>query len=141
LILMDTDHVSVLKFQGSERQAKLRARLELSGDALIGTTIVTVEEQMRGWLNAIARERDVRRQVVAYHELAGLFSFFQGFFIALFDDVAAGHFQRLRKGKVRTATMDLKIACSALANNALLLTGNEKDFKQVPDLRFENWLD
>lgn len=36
--------------------------------------------------------------------------------------------------------MDLKIAAIALMNDALLLTANMVDFKQVPGLRVENWL-
>jgi tRNA(fMet)-specific endonuclease VapC len=37
--------------------------------------------------------------------------------------------------------MDLKIACIAVAHDATLLTRNERDFSQVPSLRFENWLE
>ena len=37
--------------------------------------------------------------------------------------------------------MDLKIACIAFAHEATLLTRNAADFKQVPPLRVENWLD
>jgi predicted nucleic acid-binding protein len=33
--------------------------------------------------------------------------------------------------------MDLKIAAVALANNALLLSGNARDFGAVAELRFE----
>jgi tRNA(fMet)-specific endonuclease VapC len=37
--------------------------------------------------------------------------------------------------------MDLKIACIALAHEALLLSRNLVDFEKVPGLRVENWLD
>ena len=37
--------------------------------------------------------------------------------------------------------MDLKIAAIALVNDALLLSGNLRDFRQVPGLRVENWLE
>jgi tRNA(fMet)-specific endonuclease VapC len=37
--------------------------------------------------------------------------------------------------------MDRKIAAIALANNALLLNANRKDFEKVPGLRFDNWMD
>lgn len=36
--------------------------------------------------------------------------------------------------------MDKKIAPIAIANNALLLTANRRDFEQVPGLRFDNWM-
>ena len=35
----------------------------------------------------------------------------------------------------------LKIAATALVNNALLLSANQRDFERVPGLRVENWLD
>jgi tRNA(fMet)-specific endonuclease VapC len=37
--------------------------------------------------------------------------------------------------------MDLKAACMVIANNALFLTANRRDFEKVPGLRFENWLE
>jgi len=42
---------------------------------------------------------------------------------------------------LRIGTLDLKIACIALAYDATLLTRNATDFAQVPGLRIENWLD
>ena len=96
---------------------------------------------MRGWLSAIAKERQIQRQISAYRELGELFTFFSAFTIALLDSTAAGLFNSLRKSGVRIATMDLKTACIALASNALLLTANRRDFEKVPGLRFESWLD
>jgi tRNA(fMet)-specific endonuclease VapC len=37
--------------------------------------------------------------------------------------------------------MDKKIAAIAIANKALLLTANRRDYEQIPGLRFENWMD
>jgi hypothetical protein len=50
VILLDTDHLTVLKYTESERHARLHGRLLAAAPELIGTTIVNVEEQMRGWL-------------------------------------------------------------------------------------------
>lgn len=36
--------------------------------------------------------------------------------------------------------MDMLIAAHALALNAVLVTGNEKEFSRVPGLKIENWL-
>ena len=36
--------------------------------------------------------------------------------------------------------MDLRIACIVLAHNATLLTANLRDFRKIPDLRVEDWL-
>lgn len=54
MILLDSDHLTVLRFRGSERAERLRQRLRMAtaGGELIGTTIVNVEESMRGWMKA-----------------------------------------------------------------------------------------
>jgi tRNA(fMet)-specific endonuclease VapC len=83
----------------------------------------------------------VRRQITPYRELAYLFEFFAEFTIALLDERAANQFETLRASKIRLGTMDLKIAAIALVNQALLLSRNLRDFKQVPGLRVEDWLE
>ena len=126
MIILDTDHLTVMKYRDSVRAIRLNARLTLaaiSGEQ-IGTTIVNLEEQMRGWLSAIAKERLVHRQVVAYRELASLMDFFRGLYIFPLDAVAADHFEALNR--LRIQSMDRKIASISLAQNAL---------------RFENWMD
>ncbi len=60
--------------------------------------------------------------------------------IALGAD-AVDLFHGFRKSGVKIGSMDLKMACIAVANNALFLTANRRDFEKVPGLRFENWLE
>jgi tRNA(fMet)-specific endonuclease VapC len=103
--------------------------------------IITVEERMRGWLAVIAKEGTALRQVAGYRELARLFEFYQEFEIVPFDESAALQFDDLRTQRLRLGTMDLKIAATALVNDALLLSANRRDFDRVPGLRVENWLD
>ena len=141
MILLDTDHLSVLKYTDNERYARLHGRLLAAAPEPIGTTIVNVEEQMRGWLAAIAKERTLLRQITTYRELADLFDFFAKINIVSLTAEAVDLFNGFRKSGVKVATMDLKTACVALANNALLLTANRRDFEKVPGLRFENWLE
>ena len=142
MILLDTDHVTLLKYPEGERGARLANRLRaLPPEEVIGVSIITVEEQMRGWLAAIAKERQARRQVLGYAELARLFEYFRAFTILPFDEPAADRFDELRSAKLRLGTMDLKIAAIALARNALLLSANRSHFDRVPGLRVENWLD
>jgi tRNA(fMet)-specific endonuclease VapC len=141
MILLDTDHLSVLKYGEGDRCARLLGRLTAVPGETVGTTIISVEEQMRGWLAAIARERRVERQVTAYRELGRLFDFFGRFAIGQFDDAAAARCTLLRSERPRLGVMDLKIAAIALMNDALLLTANRRDFGQIPGLRFDNWLD
>jgi tRNA(fMet)-specific endonuclease VapC len=142
MIVLDTDHVTLLKYPANERSARLVERLKaVPADEVIGVGIVTIEEQMRGWLAAVAKERTAKRQVAAYRELANLSDFFAEFNIVPFDDAAADQFDKLKAGKLRLGTMDLKIAATALVNRALLLSANRNHFERVPKLRVENWLE
>lgn len=141
MILLDTDHLTVLKYINSEPYSRLRDRLLASTPEPIGTTIVNVEEQMRGWLSAIAKERTLLRQITAYRELTDLFDFFAKFNIISLSADSVDLFNGFRTSGVNIGTMDLKTACIAMANNALLLTANRRDFEKVPGLRFENWLE
>ncbi|MCR9293269.1 MAG: type II toxin-antitoxin system VapC family toxin [bacterium] len=75
-----------------------------------------------------------------YAELTGLIEFFSFWTILPFDQPAARTFVSLRKQKIRTGSMDLKIASIAVANNALLLTANTRDFEMVPNLRIDDWM-
>jgi tRNA(fMet)-specific endonuclease VapC len=119
----------------------LLGRLRASTDQRIATTIVSVEEQMRGWLALIRRERDIHRQVSAYERLGKMFDFFEGWEIVPLDDAAATRFTVLRQQRIRIGTQDLKIAAITLEHNALLLSANLRDFEHVPGLRVENWLE
>lgn len=142
MILLDTDHLTLLKYADSERAVRLNERLRaLPPEEVVAISIISVEEQMRGWLAAIAREREARRQVFGYAELARLLDYFRAFTVALFDERAADQFDNLRAAKIRLGTMDLKIAAVALDNRALLLSANRRDFEQIPGLRVENWLE
>jgi len=138
MILLDTDHVTVLKYRDSARYARLSRRLAEAVEPF-GTTIITVEEQMRGWLATVAKERTAIRQVNPYRELGRLFDFFAELNIEYFNEAAAAKFDEFNRLKI--STMDRKIAAIAVTQNALLLTANHRDFSRVPGLRIENWMD
>jgi tRNA(fMet)-specific endonuclease VapC len=141
MIFLDTDHLTLLKYPESPQYAALVARMEASPDQEIGTTIVSVEEQWRGWLAMIGRVRDVSRHVAPYRELMLLLDSLQRWTILPFDEEAAAEYTRLRAAGIRIGTMDLKIASITLVHQALLLSANLSDFRKVPGLHVENWLD
>ena len=113
MIVLDTDHITELQYRNSVRGARLRDRLLAAGDAELVTTIVTFEEQMRGWLAMVHRLPSGIKQVDAYASLAEVVHFYRSWTIANFERKAADHFQRLRSQKIRINTMDLKIAAIA----------------------------
>jgi tRNA(fMet)-specific endonuclease VapC len=139
MIVLDIDHISVLQYRDSPNAVGLQARLEAFPLNEVGTTAITVEEQMRGWLGLINRYTDVHRQLAYYDRLVGLIDFFTEWYILRFDQQAADTFQGLRRQRVRIGTMDLKIASIALMHDATLLSGNLRDFQQIPGLHVEDW--
>jgi tRNA(fMet)-specific endonuclease VapC len=140
VIVLDTDHLTVYAFAESKRHQVLSARIRNSREEFC-TTVVCVEEQLRGWLAAIKRVRDPMDQVPVYHRLTRLWEFFGAWRTLPFEAAAAERFKNLRRQRLRIGSQDLKIATIALAFDALLLSANLRDFRQVPGLRVENWLE
>ena len=139
MIVLDTDHVSLLQHPDSPEGQQVIQRLEASPDREIVTTVITVEEQMRGWLQVIARYRDLRQQAVYYDKLIDFVRFFNGWKILPLRESAIQLFRDLQQARVRVSTTDLKIAAITLANNATLLSRNSPQFERVPGLHVEDW--
>ncbi len=140
MILLDTDHLSILTNARASAYAALMGPIEAASSEAFGVPVIAAEEQCRGWLAEITRQRDADRQVLGYDNLAKLFDFLGDWEIVRFDAPAAVQFKHLRKQHRRMGAQDLKIAAIALVNNALLLSANLRDFNQVPGLQVENWL-
>ena len=138
MLVLDTDHLSEID-RGSRLGNDLMGRLDQAGTE-IATTIVSIEEQMRGWLAQINRQRDVRGQIISYTRLQRRLAFYSEWGVLPWDAAAADRFTALRREGVRIGSMDLKIACIVLAQDATLLTRNLADFRQVPGLSAEDWL-
>ena len=139
MLVLDSDHLSVL---GEPTQAgtRLLHRLSESREP-VATTVVNVEESLRGWLAQIHRAASAEAEVIAYQRFQKRVEFFAEWMVLPWDAEAARRIHRFRAQRLRTATHDLRIACITLEHDGLLLTRNAKDFGQVPGLRFENWLD
>jgi tRNA(fMet)-specific endonuclease VapC len=140
MILLDTDHISALQFDENAAAARLRSRLEALARSELSTSVITVEEQLRGWLAAIHSRTKPSDQVVFYERLRLLVRFFASWTVLPFDATAVAEFERLQKAKIRVGTMDLKIASIALSHGCTLLTANSRDFEKVPGLRIEDRL-
>jgi tRNA(fMet)-specific endonuclease VapC len=138
MFLLDTDHMSLLD-RGGAAGVNIRERLRAVPPDDIATTIVTYEEQMRGWLARIAQAPTTARQIAAYRELKWQLQNYCAIAVLEYDEKAAAEFERLRQARTRIGTMDLKIAAIALANGATLLSRNLGDFGKVPGLRVQDW--
>jgi tRNA(fMet)-specific endonuclease VapC len=139
VLILDTDHLAEYQKGTSVEARRLKLRLDQAGESF-GTTIITVEEVMRGWLAAIRRTTDPVRQINAYTKLRQLFRFFATWQVLDWTETATAKFVELKSAKIRGGTMDLKIASIALANDAVLLTRNLHDFENVPGLKAVDWL-
>ncbi len=139
MLVLDTDHVVEYQKGTSAEAVRLKERLDGATEPY-ATTILTVEEIIRGWMAAVRRTNDPHQQINAYTKLRQLFRFFAVWNLLDWDEAAADEFQRLRLMKTQVGTMDLKIASVVLAGRGRLLSRNSSDFERVPGLVVENWL-
>src|SRR5688572_8054866 len=139
MILLDSDHLSILIDQRDRLHAPLVARLQNAGDSL-AIPIVVLEEHLRGWLARLHRTQEAHRLVPYYARLESFGRFLSEWAIASWTTEAADQYESLRRNKLRIGTKDLRIAAIALENDALLLSANLRDFEKVPGLQVEDWL-
>lgn len=136
LYVLDTDHVSLVQREHPVVMRRLAARQARE----IAVTIITAEEQMRGWLNAIRRAARSRERLRwAYAGLRSTLDFYRTARVLDFDQPAILRYDELRQQKIRVGTLDLRIAAISLVTGATLVTRNERDFMRVPGLVVENW--
>jgi tRNA(fMet)-specific endonuclease VapC len=138
MYILDTDHLSVLERKGANAQPLLQ-RMRAIDPARISTTIISYEEQMRGWLSYIAKAQSEDKQVEAYKQLKNQLMNYCAIPVIEFELDAVREFNRLRKTYPRLGTMDLKIAAITIVNRSTLLTRNSSDFGQISGLPIEDW--
>ena len=139
MIILDTDCLSLLERQTGADYLRLQSRLDKFPSDEITTTIITFEEQMRGWLAYLNKLRSVDKQVWAYETLKMHFDYFKTLTILEFDEKAAQILKNLKAEKIRIGSMDMKIASIAISNGAILLSRNLADFELIPNLTVQDW--
>lgn len=138
MYILDTDHLSILDRKGIEAKG-LFERLGALTSTQVVTTIISYEEQTRGWLGYITKAQNIEQQVAAYKRLKQQLVNYCEIPVLEFDTAAAQEFQRLKERYRRIGTMDLKIASIALVNQAVVLTRNVRDFSQIAGLSIDDW--
>ena len=139
MVVLDTDHVTLLHHEASAESTKLRDRLRALPTAEVATAIVTFEEQVRGWLAAISRASRPHQLLMPYARLARLLVNYRFLNVLEFATPAAELLADLNAQRLRVGSMDLRIAAITLAHDATLLTRNKRDFAKIPGLRIEDW--
>ena len=110
MFILDTDHISLFQ----RRDVAVSTRVLATPVVELATTVITVEEQMRGRLARIRRARNDAEVVRAYRSLLATLVFFQSITAMPFDEPAQAIFSSLRARRPRVGTQDLRIAAIAL---------------------------
>jgi tRNA(fMet)-specific endonuclease VapC len=138
MILLDTDMLTLL-LQGDPRVQK-RMR---SAETDVATTIVTWMEVMQGRFRAIFTAAGADQLERASRRLQESASQLSSLPIVPINRAVAEQFAALLANKKlkRIGRGDILIASIALAEKAMLITRNVRDFSLVPGLTWENWAD
>ncbi len=131
--------MSLLDRENILESSALRSNLERFSPEEVFTTIITFEENMRGWLAFIAKSKTPEQQIYAYGKLHRFLESYRNTLVLDFDEKAVAVFQEFKSQKIRVGTMDLKIAAIVISNDAILISRNLSDFLQVPNLTVEDW--
>jgi tRNA(fMet)-specific endonuclease VapC len=138
LYILDTDHVSLL-LQGNQTVISKVAQVYPH----LAITIVTVQEIFNGWVVKINDRAESGNLVNLYTKLWTTQEYFKGVRILNFDNVAYTCYQGLLRQNQqlnkKRLQKDLRIAAIALSINAVMVTRNQKDFSQIPNLVLEDW--
>lgn len=135
--ILDTDCFSLWR----KNDPMIVQRVEVNAENL-AVTIVTVEEVIRGRFKVIkdaSQPSQADKLVWAYTKLWDALDDFTNLNILKFDQNAFTIYTEFRRQRIRIGTQDLRIAAIVLANNAILVTRNNRDFSQVPGLVQEDW--
>lgn len=139
MLILDTDHMSLMHWGDGEEAERFRKRLAQAVADQPSTTIVSYEEQTRGWLAYMARAKTLEQQIEAYRRLHRHLTVYASIAVVDFDEGAAVEFQALKHLRRRIGVYDLRIASIAKSRRAALITRNTGDFSQVPGLSIDDW--
>lgn len=107
--------------------------------AEVAITILTVEEQLAGWYAELRRSKKPERLARAYRRMTEAVRFFSRLQVLTYTQSAMQRYEELRRQKVRIGRTDLRIAVIVLEQQAILVTRNSRDFKQVTGLQLDDW--
>jgi tRNA(fMet)-specific endonuclease VapC len=134
--LLDTDTISLLQHQ----HPRVLHHLSAHSDADVAVSVISVQEQLVGWLNGVNRARTPLLIEQSYNRLVEvLLPVWLRFAVVSFLQPAVLRFQYLYSRRLNVGSMDLRIAAIALENGLIVVTRNRRDFGRVPTLVLEDW--
>ena len=136
MFILDTDSIT----HDQNAHPVLIERVKITPRQHLFTTSVTVEEQLKGRLAYLNRHRKSPRQSAQGHAaLVQTIIYFSQWNILLYREDVDAEFRRLQKQRLLIGSQDLRIAAIALVHSFTVVTGNRRDFMQVPNLKVEDW--
>jgi len=134
--VLDTD---ICGFVQSFHPGVMQRLHSLPPDAIVVITVITVGEDLSGWLPACRRAQDGASRIKAYGRISQGLEFYLKRRCLPFDAAAATIFDKLKVQHLHIGKNDLSIAAIALSIGAIVVTRNVKDFQRIPDLIVEDW--
>jgi tRNA(fMet)-specific endonuclease VapC len=138
LFILDTDSASL--FLSGNQKLIYRVTQEVPH---VVTTIVTVQELFNGWAGRVNDPAEANNLVRIYGKLWQTTEFLKTIEILTFSELANTYHQRLisehKSLAKKRLEKDMRIAAIVLSIGGTVITCNQKDFAQVPDLKIENW--
>jgi tRNA(fMet)-specific endonuclease VapC len=134
LYIFDTDHLSLY----GRNLPAIVDRCQQNQVTLV-TTIVNVEEQLRGRLGQLADAKDEEKRGLSHRWLAETVQLLSMFQVLPYDDRAQSFFKTFKAQRVKVGPQDLRIGSIALAQGGVVVTRNRRDFEQIPGLIVEDW--
>ena len=135
LYVLDTDTLSLLQRSHPQVSARVASRLQNE----IAITIITVEEQLRGWFTYLRRAKNATQTAAAYNRLRASVAYLARANVLPYSEAAIDRFRSLLKARTGVRADDLRIAAICLEFGATVVTRNVTDFRVVPDLQVEDW--
>lgn len=84
MIILDTNHISILERRNAD-SGRLLTRLAVVPVSDVRVTVISYEEQIRGWTAAIAATKNTEAQVMQYARLLAQLENYCNFSILPFD--------------------------------------------------------
>ena len=139
MIILDSDIFTLLTYEHSNVVRHYEA---VPDDERLAVTAVTRIEVLRGRTDSLLKAASEQELLTATKRLQATEEALNDFLVVHVDEEATKHFGvLLGQKKLKMRRPDMLIACIALANDALLVTRNTKDFKKVSGMKLANWAD
>ena len=134
--MLDTN-ICIYAIKKKPESVFIKLRSELSSGLCISS--ITLAELQHGVEKSQFPEKNPEKNTRA------LVQFLAPFTILPFDDLSAVEYGKIcaylqRKG-TPIGTMDMLISAHAKSQNLILVTNNTREFKRVPELQLENWVE